>query len=162
MKKKINNEFQDLIDIWSLIIESKKCFWSNDQNILSILPCISSEIEELKEAIKTYDCEEIMSEIGDILGLSIMLCFLAERDGICSISNIVKDQCDKIKRRAAYIFDPALSEKITSRKEAEQQWIKVKNIEKKNKKVNSLKKDIIVNMCNVLEKKEEKTLHNEE
>lgn len=154
MKKERSNEFQDLIDVWSLIIENKKCFWSNEQDILSILPCIASELEELKEAVRSYDYEEIISELGDILGLSIMLCFLAERDGICSISTIVKDQCDKIKRRAAYIFDPLLSKKVTSIEEAEQQWIKAKDIEKKSKKVNSCREDIIINIRNILEKRE--------
>lgn len=152
MGKEQNKDFQKLIDIWSLIIENRKCFWSNDQDILSILPCISSEVKELQEAIKTCDYGEIISEIGDILGLSIMLCFLAERDGICSISTIVEDQCDKIKRRAAYIFDPVLSERVTSVQEASQQWMEAKKAEKENKKIQNFSEDIIKSIRNILEK----------
>lgn len=152
MGKEQNDNFQKLIDIWSLIIEDKKCLWSNDQDILSILPCISSEVKELQEAIKTYDYEEIISEMGDILGLAIMLCFLAERDGICSISTIVKDQCDKIKRRAAYIFDPVLSEKVTSVQEASRQWIEAKKVEKENKNIKDCSEDIMASIRNILQK----------
>lgn len=119
--------FYLLMTITKSMVIDKKCLWSQQQNMLSIIDCIHEECKELSEAIiSNHSQDQIASEAGDILSLVFVLCFIAQRDGVFPSTQPISESIAKLKRRAPYLFDT--NSNITS-EEAAQLWMEAKKLE---------------------------------
>lgn len=111
----------------------KYCPWIENENLESYTKQISGELEELKQAIKNKDKENLTEELGDVF-LDIMnMINIAERDKLVKSDEVFESIIAKIKRRKPYIFE----NKTVILEESWKIWREVKKKEKelKSKKV---------------------------
>lgn len=137
--------FCDLVLMISGIIQKGRCFWSNEQSIESLLTCLECECRELFQAVYLKDDKEIISEIGDILGLAVMLCYIASKKEICKPGDPALEQMDKIRRRSPYVFDESFH--VASAEEAEALWKSQKATEKEGESLCNVRK--ITSECSI-------------
>lgn len=107
----------------------KYCPWIENENIESYIEQISGELEELKQAIKNKDNENLTEELGDVF-LDIMnMINIAERDKLVKSDEVFESIIAKIKRRKPYIF----KNKKVSLDESWKIWREAKKKEKESK-----------------------------
>lgn len=113
-------DFSQLIDLARKMVMDGVCPWTDKQDALSLITCISRECEELIEAIhQGNSSKEIASEAGDVLMLVLVLCFKLEFLNMSSVHCVIQEAFSKIQRRAPHVF----SCKAISYEEARQAWL---------------------------------------
>ncbi|WP_201456829.1 MazG nucleotide pyrophosphohydrolase domain-containing protein [Chlamydia sp. 17-3921] len=124
--------FSSLIStVRSMALEGR-CPWTQGQSLISIVEHIIGECREFSEAVmEAKSVKEVASEAGDVLTLTLLLCFLLEREGLCSVETSVEEALAKLRRRAPYIFEE--NAKPISAEEADRLWILAKDRERENK-----------------------------
>lgn len=65
---------------------------------------LESEIEELKEGMAKKDWANVEEEIGDIIWDALALGILAEKEGITSLANVLRQSNFKIVFRNPHVF----------------------------------------------------------
>jgi ATP diphosphatase len=118
------------IELYGLLKRDRKVSpWSRQNTLSSRFDELRKEIEELREAIKSKDYDNIMEEIGDVLLDVIFLSIILEENTNYSIENSIKSAVGKIKRRKPWIF----SEKNYTIEEEIKMWNEAKSIENSKK-----------------------------
>ncbi|EPP35637.1 mazG nucleotide pyrophosphohydrolase domain protein [Chlamydia ibidis] len=127
-----HDAFAPLINVVENMIVRRICPWADTQDFHSITEYIVNECREFIEAINEGQSPlDIASEAGDVLTTTLMLCFLLEREGLCSVSTVIEETIAKLERRSPHVFDPNNS---ISLEEAEASWKLAKLQEKQNRK----------------------------
>ena len=108
--------------------DTKECPWKKAQKIEEFVKEVSSELEELNEAIQNNDNENIKEEMGDLLWDAISLMFLVQRDKGINIEEAINDINKKIIRRKPHVFGDAKAE---TAEDALKIWMEVKEREKR-------------------------------
>ncbi|AEX85263.1 nucleotide pyrophosphohydrolase [Marinitoga sp. 1135] len=131
MDKKFLEEFKKLYDIVQRNIE--KCPWISSINTEYMLNETESEINEIREAIKNEDIENLEEEIGDLIYDAFLVLKIAERDYNVSSEKIINGVVNKISNRKPWLF----WDKPITKEEASKIWKERKEAEKreKNKKL---------------------------
>ncbi|ANH79134.1 MazG nucleotide pyrophosphohydrolase domain-containing protein [Candidatus Chlamydia sanziniae] len=97
--------FSQLMNLIRLMVLDGRCPWSREQSLLSMIEHILQECQEFSDAVSGGKAtQEIGSEAGDILTLTLILCFLLEREGLTTTENIADQAIAKLRRRAPYLF----------------------------------------------------------
>ena len=102
------------------------CKWVETQDFENYFWHLQEEVDELKEAIKNKDTENIKEELGDALLDMLMLIRIAERDMGIDSKQIVSGVIRKLKRRKPYIFE----NRSVSLEEGRRIWYSAKSKEK--------------------------------
>jgi len=102
------------------------CPWIQSMNTRSYANELFNEVEELKEAFKKNDIENIKEELGDVLWDAIVLAHLAQREGLFSASDVIHDVNEKIKRRKPFLLN---GDRVTI-EEVSAMWQEAKRKEK--------------------------------
>ncbi len=118
----------ELISIISSMVLEGRCIWSKKQTLFSVMDHLELEVKELREAIlAAKSSSEVASEMGDVLSLSLILCFLAQREGLFPKDMPAEEAMKKLHRRAPFLFDGSFSS--ISHEEAERIWQEAKQQE---------------------------------
>ena len=121
--------FQKLLDLTKQLRDPKSgCPWDIKQTIETLQECMREESEEVFEAIRNNDMENLKEELGDLFFNVIIMAYVAEQDGKFTLKEVIDGIVDKIIRRHPHVFGDA---KADSPEEALANWNKVKEEEKK-------------------------------
>ena len=90
---------------------------------------LNDEAQEVIEAMNNNDFKNLKEEAGDVLHDWIMLCLIAEKQGLFTMEDAMDEVLEKMQRRRPYIKE----NKKVSLDEARKIWKMVKQEEKERK-----------------------------
>ncbi len=127
-KTKPNNSssFEKLSYLAKCLRGENGCPWDKKQTIKSIFKCLESEIEEVRDAIKNKDNENLKEELGDVLFQIIMISQIAEEENLFDINDVIANIDKKIISRHTWVFG---NDKAKTPEEALKLWNKNKKKE---------------------------------
>ena len=124
---KVSEQFSELI---AALEKCKKfCPWLKEQTIESYAPQIAAEADEVLEAVKKKDYENLKEELGDVLWDVLMIAHLAQDEGLFEVDDVLRSVVEKMKRRKPYVFEG----KHVTIEEAWRVWKEVKAKEKERR-----------------------------
>ena len=129
MKKSKSNSklFTDLLQIMAKLRRPDGCPWDRRQTHRSLLPYLFSEAEEVKQAVRKQDWENLEEELGDILLQVVFHCQLAKEEGRFDIYDVIRGLNHKLVRRHPHCFG---GPKLKTAEQVNQQWEEIKRKEK--------------------------------
>ncbi len=96
--------FDALLHTTEYLLGPKGCPWDREQTMKSTRPCVIEEASELVDAIDLEDTDHIREELGDLFFVALFLCKLAEKEGRCSIEEVLQEVNSKLIRRHPHVF----------------------------------------------------------
>jgi MazG family protein len=123
----MSETFDELVSIMDRLREPGGCPWDREQDLDSFLPNLREELEEVEEAIRKKDPENLCEEIGDLLFNLVFVARLAKEEGWFTIEDSLAGIRDKIVRRHPHVFGDANCE---TPEEVLDQWNRIKETEK--------------------------------
>lgn len=103
------------------------CPWDRRQTHDSCKQCFTDETNEVLEAIKNEDYENLCEELGDVLFQVVFHSEMASEEGYFNINDVINDICEKMIRRHPHVFG---DDKALTTEEALKIWEKEKQKEK--------------------------------
>lgn len=102
--------------------------WAKEQTGVSLLEHFQEELDELKEAYKKDDLENVVEELGDLLMQIFYQAALGEKEELFSLEEIVAGINQKLRRRHPHVFDNVKAE---TPEEVDAIWQAIKEKEKR-------------------------------
>ena len=106
------------------------CEWDKLQTHESLIPFLEEESQEVIEAIKKNDPENLKEELGDLLLQIIFHSQIAEENKFFKVDDVVKSISEKLIRRHPYVFDQKQEHTV---KQQAAMWKEIKEKEKNGK-----------------------------
>lgn len=125
-------KYYDLDDLRNVLRDLRGkngCPWDKKQDFNSMTKYVIEEANEVIDAIKNNDFENLLEELGDLLFEILFLSNLAEEKGIFYFEEVVDNITKKMIRRHPHVF----SNLDLGDKTVENLWYEIKNIEKQPK-----------------------------
>ncbi|SFB75145.1 tetrapyrrole methylase family protein / MazG family protein [Brevinema andersonii] len=96
--------FNKLLDIIITLRSEKGCPWDRKQTLKSLMIPLLEEYFELGDAVQNEDSQEIREEIGDVFFMILLIGYIAEQQGIASLTEIMDDASNKLIYRHPHVF----------------------------------------------------------
>lgn len=103
------------------------CPWDRKQTHRTLLKHLREETQEVAQAIRKGDMENLKEELGDVLHQIIFHAQIAREKGLFTMADVVDGLCRKIVRRHPHVFGKS---KAKSVKDVLVQWDEIKRREK--------------------------------
>lgn len=123
------NELERVIGIIGEL--RQKCPWDREQTIESLKLMTVEECYELVDAVNNGDYDNLKEELGDLLLHIVFYSVIAQEKGLFTLEDVAHDLAEKLIFRHPHVYGE-LSVKRSG--EVEQNWEKLKRIEKKGKR----------------------------
>jgi len=120
----------DLIKLMARLRAPNGCPWDRKQTHRSLLRHLKEESEEVAQAVRKSDPENLCEELGDLLQQIIFHAQLAQEKKQFNMDDVVDGLCRKIIRRHPHVFG---HKKINTVGEVMVQWEQIKRQEKAQK-----------------------------
>jgi len=130
MYEKEKELFAEMISIIAKLRGPDGCLWDRKQTLESLAPNILEEAEEVSEAVKSNDVDNLCEELGDLLMVILMEIEIAREKGLFAYSDVLTGAIKKFVRRHPHVFGDI---KVNTPEEALAVWKKMKIEEKKSK-----------------------------
>ena len=133
MYEKEKELFAEMMGIIAKLRGPEGCLWDRKQTLKSLVPNILEEAEEVSEAVKSNDLDNLCEELGDLLMVILMEIEIAWEKGLFTYSDVLRGAIKKFIRRHPHVFGDV---KVNTSEEALAVWKKMKREEKEtnNKK----------------------------
>ncbi len=136
-------EFEKLTQVVkSLRDPDSGCPWDLEQTHQSLIKYLLEESYEFKEAVEKNEDKLMEEELGDLLLQVLLHAQMGSERKSFDIETISKTLSDKLIRRHPHVFDNPDSKKLTPQ-EVNDNWHKIKQKEKGQKKSRAIKEKII-------------------
>lgn len=119
-------KFQNLLEIAAKLRAEGGCPWDREQSIASMSPKLLEEAQEVQEAVKKKDWENLEEELGDVLFNIVMIAQIASEEGKFDMGGVLEKIAEKLISRHTWVFG---SDKASTAEEALELWIKNKQTE---------------------------------
>ncbi|GHT59833.1 hypothetical protein AGMMS50222_05160 [Endomicrobiia bacterium] len=129
--KKYLKEFDKLLKIFVTLRSKNGCMWDKEQTYESLVKHLLLEAQEVKQAVKSKDIENLEEELGDILLHVVFYAQIAKENKDFNIAGVIEKLNKKLIRRHPHIFG---NYRVRNIKDIEIMWKKVKEKEKALKK----------------------------
>jgi len=130
-QERSEGSFRDLVGIMDRLRGENGCPWDREQTLETLLPCMEGELEEIADAVRTGDAENLCEELGDLLFVLVFAARIAKERGWFTMEDVVAGIRDKIVRRHPHVFGE-VTELTTE--EALDQWDRIKEREKRERR----------------------------
>jgi tetrapyrrole methylase family protein/MazG family protein len=127
-----NQNLHLLIKTIEALLSDDGCPWDKRQTSQSLLKYLSSEYQELVDAINNDDPDNTCEELGDLLYIIIMYCKINDSLGNFSLSDVIAGIDEKLIRRHPHVFAGKTYE---NEAQLAKQWEEIKTLEKKKNSV---------------------------
>ena len=125
--------FSDLLNIMTTLRSPDGCPWDREQDHESLMPYFVEETYEALDAIKRYDIDEMIEELGDVLLQIVFHAQIGSEDGYFDMNDIIQSISEKMVSRHPHVFSDV---DVENSDEVLTNWNKIKQ-EEKNHKDNS-------------------------
>ncbi len=122
--------FQDLVNIISILRGETGCPWDKVQTHISLKETLIEETYEVIEAINNNDSENLCEELGDVLLQVVFHSQIEKEKDVFDINNVIDGICNKMINRHPHIFS---DKKAQTEQEALDNWEEIKKKEKNYK-----------------------------
>ena len=126
--------FDNLIKIVDVLLSENGCPWDREQTHETLITYMREECEEAVSAIQNNDMENLCEELGDVLLQVVFHAKLAEEEGFFNINDVTDSISRKMVSRHKHVFGDK-AEKLTTGKEVEISWERIKEEEKAEKEI---------------------------
>lgn len=125
--------FSDLLNIMTTLRSPDGCPWDREQDHESLMPYFVEETYEALDAIKRYDIDEMIEELGDVLLQIVFHAQIGSEDGYFDMNDIIQSISEKMVLRHPHVFSDL---DVENSDEVLTNWNKIKQ-EEKNHEDNS-------------------------
>lgn len=125
-----NKIFSELLNTIRQLLGENGCPWDKRQTNETLQKHLISEMDELIQAIRNRDHENLCEELGDLLYLILLTSDINCRDGHFSIDDVMETINKKLIRRHPHVFADVV---CNSDDELRKQWLAIKAQEKAEK-----------------------------
>lgn len=142
MKKKPQITKKNLAnsESWIQLLETIKslrhpktgCPWDLSQTHKTLRKYMLEEAYEASLVMEPFDSEQLKEELGDVLLQVVLNSQMASESGHFDIKDVVRHLTEKMIRRHPHVFQTNIKRSINASK-VEEDWIKIKDQEKKRK-----------------------------
>ncbi len=119
---------QILLDTINTLRGKQGCPWDRKQTCTTLTKYLQSECDELLEAIKNNDHDNIREELGDVLYLLIMIADINKDQGLFEFKDVIESINSKLIRRHPHVF---AGQPYENEEQLAAQWQAIKAKEKK-------------------------------
>ena len=137
--------YEELLNVIAQLRGEHGCPWDKAQTHESLIPCLRNECEEVVQAIKQHDEENLGEELGDVLLQVLLHARIAEEEGQFTMADVVNGLAEKMVRRHPHVFG---NEEYGSPEQNQARWEEIKRQEKEAKK----RRKLAENQGNLLDK----------
>ena len=130
MYKKEKEQFAEMISIIAKLRGPEGCLWDKKQTLESLAPNIIEEANEVSDAVRAKDMDNLCEELGDLMMVILMNIEIAKEKGLFSYSDVLDGAIEKFTRRHPHVFGNV---KVNNSEEALAVWKKMKKEEKEKK-----------------------------
>jgi len=127
MYEKEKELFAEMIGIIAKLRGPEGCLWDRKQTLETLAPNILEEAEEVSEAVKFNDIDNLCEELGDLLMVILMQVEIAQEKSLFTYSDVLSGAIKKFVRRHPHVFGNV---KVNTPEEALAVWKKMKMKEK--------------------------------
>ena len=124
--------FPDLIKIMARLRAPGGCPWDREQTHNSLLKYLKEETQEVCEAVKKKDWDNLQEELGDVLLQILFHSNIARERRAFDITDVLTTLKNKLVRRHPHVFGKGKKENLTAA-EVKRRWKLIKRNEKKHK-----------------------------
>ncbi len=135
MSQEPHASFARLVEIMATLRSPDGCPWDLEQTTDSLQPYLVEETYEVLEALEEKDWPALKEELGDLLLQIVFHAQLMAETGTFTIDAVAQAIGDKLVRRHPHVFGDV---KVKDADEVAQNWVKIKEQEKKGKADQSL------------------------
>lgn len=131
MRKSKNNEgklFTELVGIMDRLRGEDGCPWDKRQDHKSLIKYLFEESEEVRQAVKNKDWQNLAEELGDVLLQVVFHSRIAEDNGYFDVTDVLKSINSKLIRRHPHVFGKV---KVKDHNDVITLWEDIKRREKK-------------------------------
>jgi MazG family protein len=131
----MNEPPKTIYEVLKFLRAPNGCPWDRVQTSKSVSTCMKEECAEVLEAIDLEDDELLCEELGDLLMNIVFQAVIAEEKGAFTWEDVQSHVTEKMIRRHAHVFGEFEAE---NPEEVLKLWEKIKAIEKKHRKNDSI------------------------
>ena len=131
--------YEQLLEIIAELRSDHGCPWDRAQTHESMIKCLYDECDEVVEAIKNKDDDNLCEELGDVLLQVLLHAQIAGEEGRFTMADVVDGIAKKMVRRHPHVFGNAPM--AQSEEEGLANWEAVKAMEKEEKKRRACKSE---------------------
>ena len=131
--KKRKATFEELVKIMAKLRAPGGCPWDREQTHESLLKYLKEESEEVVQAVKNNDMENLEEELGDILLQVLFHSNMARERGDFDIYDVLTTLKSKLVGRHPHVFGKGKKEKLTAQ-QVKDQWDELKARERAQRK----------------------------
>ena len=124
--------YEQLLNIIAELRSDHGCPWDRAQTHESMIKCMYDECDEVVEAIKNKDDDNLCEELGDVLLQVLLHAQIAAEEGRFTMEDVVDELAKKMIRRHPHVFGDAPQAK--SEEEGLARWKEIKALEKEEKR----------------------------
>ena len=124
--------YEQLLNIIAELRSDHGCPWDRAQTHESMIKCMYDECDEVVEAIKNKDDDNLCEELGDVLLQVLLHAQIAAEEGRFTMADVVDELAKKMIRRHPHVFGDA--PQAQSEEEGLARWKEIKAMEKEEKR----------------------------
>lgn len=123
--------YEQLLNIIAELRSPHGCPWDRAQTHESMIKCFYDECDEVVEAIKNKDDENLCEELGDVLLQVLLHAQIAAEEGRFTMADVVDGLAGKMIRRHPHVFGDV--PQAQTEEEGLARWKEIKALEKAEK-----------------------------
>jgi len=130
-KLKDSGRIEDLMTIMRILLSERGCPWDRKQTHVTLLKHMKEETEEVADAVKAEDWDNLCEELGDVLMQIAFHCELAREEKRFTLEDVIHGLNSKLVRRHPHVFGNKTG--INDPEHVLKQWAEIKKQEKLDK-----------------------------